>query len=108
MPATIQEAFEAMSSRFNSSAAAGVDAIYQFNISGDGGGNYWVQVADQAMNLNEGEHEEPSLVFTATDEDFLKLVNGELNAMSAFMAGKIKVKGNMGDAMKLQSLFGIG
>ena len=38
--------------------------------------------------------------------DFQSLMNGDLNPMSAFMSGKIKVDGDMGVAMKLQSLFG--
>ena len=36
------------------------------------------------------------------------LVNGDLNAMAAFMQGKVKVKGEMALALKLQSIFGMG
>lgn len=39
-------------------------------------------------------------------DDFQALISGNLNPMSAFMSGKIKVDGDMGVAMKLQSLFG--
>jgi len=38
--------------------------------------------------------------------DFLALTKGELKPMSALMGGKIKIKGDMGVAMKLQSIFG--
>lgn len=37
--------------------------------------------------------------------DLKALMAGDLNPMSAFMFGKIKVSGDMGVAMKLQSLF---
>ena len=36
----------------------------------------------------------------------MKLVKGELNPMMAVMTGKVKIKGDMGVAMKLQSLVG--
>lgn len=39
-------------------------------------------------------------------DDFSALLKGDLNPMSAFMSGKIKVKGDMGVAMKLQNLLG--
>ncbi len=39
-------------------------------------------------------------------EDFVALTKGKLNPMNAVMSGKIKIKGDMGVAMKLQSLFG--
>ena len=38
-------------------------------------------------------------------EDFIALTSGELNPMAAVMGGKVKIKGDMGVAMKLQSLF---
>lgn len=39
-------------------------------------------------------------------DDFNGLMSGDLNPMTAFMFGKIKISGDMGVAMKLQSLFG--
>ena len=105
---SIAQVFKAMPDQFNPDAAAGVDAIFQFDITGDGGGQYWVEVKDQSVAVNEGLHDNPAITITAGAEDYLKLANGELAAMSAFMAGKVKVKGNMGLAMKLQSIFGLG
>lgn len=105
--ANLQDAFEMMSSRFNPEAAAGMDAVFQFELSGDDGGNYWVKIADKQMEAGEGEHDSPSLTITAKAEDYLKLINGEIAPMTAFMQGKLRVKGNMGEAMKLQSIFGL-
>jgi putative sterol carrier protein len=105
---TIQQVFDSMPNQFNPSAAVGVDAIFQFDLSGDNGGKYWVEVRNQEVAVHPGEHESPSITILATAEDYLKLANGELPPMNAFMQGKVKVKGNMGLAMKLQSLFGLG
>lgn len=104
---SIAEVFQAIPSRFSPSAAAGVDAIFQFDLSGDSGGKYWVKVVDQQVEVHEGENDNPSITILATAEDYLSMVNGEINPMTAFMQGKVKVKGNMGLAMKLQGIFGL-
>jgi putative sterol carrier protein len=104
---SIHEVFTTMPDRFNPGAAAGVDAVFQFDLSGEGGGQYWVKIADQTCEVHEGLSDNPTLTVSATASDYLAMVNGELAAMSAFMAGKVKVKGNMGLAMKLQSIFGL-
>jgi len=36
--------------------------------------------------------------------DFSDLIGGKLNGMTAFMTGKLKIEGDMGVAMKLQSI----
>ena len=38
------------------------------------------------------------------ENDFVDLMTGKLNGQSAFMSGKMKIKGNMGAAMKLGKL----
>lgn len=104
---SLSEAFDVMTERFNPEAAAGLDAIFQFDISGDNGGQYWLKVVDQTVDVNEGTHDSPTITIIATDENYLKMLNGEMAPMSAFMQGKVKVKGNMSYAMKLQSIFGL-
>ena len=42
---------------------------------------------------------------SASSETFMKVANGEQNPTAAYMSGKLKVKGDMGQAMKLQKLF---
>ncbi|MCL4239708.1 MAG: SCP2 sterol-binding domain-containing protein [Anaerolineae bacterium] len=105
---SIQEIFEHIDEGFNPAKSEGVDAVFQFNLTGDGGGQYWVKVANQQAEAQEGAHDAPTLTITASAADYLALVNGDLNAMAAFMQGKVKVKGDMGLALKLQAMFGIG
>ena len=105
---SIKQVFEAMPEQFNADAASGVDAVFQFDLTGDDGGKYWVKVQDQQLSIEEGEHDNPSITIISSADDYLKLANGDINAMNAFMQGKVKVKGNMGLAMKLQSMFGLG
>jgi putative sterol carrier protein len=105
---SIQEIFEHIDEGFNPAKAEGVDAVFQFNLNGDNGGQYWVRVANQQAEVHEGTHDAPTMTITATAENYIALVNGDLNAMMAFMQGKVKVKGDMGLALKLQAMFGIG
>lgn len=100
-------ALEKMRAQFNADKAGDLDAVIQIDLSGEDGGVYWVKVADRAVDVGSGETENPRMTLIATPGDFLNLVNGELNAMQAFMSGKLKVKGDMGLAMKLQSIFGL-
>ncbi|MES2621844.1 MAG: SCP2 sterol-binding domain-containing protein [Bacteroidota bacterium] len=58
-----------------------------------------------AGNVVTTEDKEADCTVTVSEEDFIALSNGTLNGMTAFMSGKVKVKGEMGVAMKMQSLF---
>ncbi len=84
----------------------GVSAVYQFDLSGDNGGVFHVTVDDGKATVVESEHDSPNITITMAAEDFDAMLDGKLNATSAFMAGKLKVKGDMSLAMKLQSLLG--
>lgn len=58
-----------------------------------------------ASNLVSTEDKDADCVVSISQDDLIAISNGALNPMMAFMSGKIKVKGDMGVAMKLQSLF---
>lgn len=88
------------------SKVEGMNAIYQFDLSGDGGGIFHIKVADGAAEVAEGASDDANITITMSADDFASLLEGKLNATSAFMAGKLKVKGDMSLAMKLQSLIG--
>lgn len=57
-------------------------------------------------NVVSGEDKDADCTVSITKENFKALVSGDLNPMTAFMMGKVKVSGDMGVAMKLQSLLG--
>ncbi|MCK5690226.1 SCP2 sterol-binding domain-containing protein [Myxococcota bacterium] len=81
-----------------------IGAAYKFIISGDESGVWVVDLSVPGGKITEGEGE-AGCVISITDKDFLDLINGELNPQMAFMGGKLKVAGDMGLALKLQSLF---
>ena len=102
---SVAEVKERLGEVFDPGKAAGVDAIYQFELSGDGGGQFWVKVKDGTFETGDGVHDAPTITVSASAEDYIAVVNGDMNAMSAFMQGKIKIKGEMSLALKLQAMF---
>ena len=56
-----REIFENMEAAFNPTAAGGVDAVFQFEITGDDGGSWNVTVKDGACRIEEGAHASPSV-----------------------------------------------
>ena len=60
--------------------------------------------ATQVPNVVNNEDGEAQCTMKITMEDFIAMTQGELDGMTAFMTGKLKIEGDMGIAMKLQSL----
>ena len=102
---TVADVMQEMQGRFKSDKAVGMNDTFQFDITGDGGGQWNAVIADGQATFNDGVADSPSVTITASDVDWIRIVNGQLNPQMAFMTGKIKVKGNIGLATKLGSLF---
>ena len=102
MPDSVQEFFETLPSRADTSKTAGMNNSYGFDI--EGAGQWTVRVADGAVTVAEGM-EDTEVTISASQEVFEKIISGEQNPTSAYMTGKLKLKGDMGAAMKLQKLF---
>jgi putative sterol carrier protein len=104
-PTSCKQAFELMPSRFNKEAAKGLTAVYQFDLSGEGGGKWQVSIKDQTVDVKEGQHPSPNITISMTAQDYLDMVSGKLNGQVAFMSGKLRISGDMGLALRMQSLF---
>ena len=102
MPTSPREFFESLESRVDSTKAAGLTARYLFEI--DGAGTWLVDVDDGKVSVSENGGDADTTI-SASADTFMKIANGEQNPTSAYMSGKLKVKGDMGQAMKLQKLF---
>ena len=102
MADTVQEFFDSLASRADAEKTAGMNNSYLFDI--EGAGQWVVAVADGAVEVTEGGGEADTTIQTSED-DFMKIVRGEQNPTTAYMTGKLKIKGDMGAAMKLQKLF---
>ena len=102
MAETVQEFFANLASRADPAKTAGMSNSYLFDI--EGAGQWKVDVDDGAVTVSEGGGD-ADVTIAASQETFEKIIAGEQNPTSAYMTGKLKIKGDMGAAMKLQKLF---
>ena len=99
---TPKEFFEkVLPEKFDPTKVGNLDAIIQMNVTGPNGGNWTIIVRNQKMEVTEGNHASPGISVKIADADFVDLINGKINAVSAFMAGKIQFKGSMSLGLKL-------
>jgi putative sterol carrier protein len=103
---TPKEGLEAMAETFDPQAAAGWTCKITMDITGDA--KYHILIKDQQCSLGDGPADSPDLIITISKDDWMAISNGQLNAVAAFMSGKLKSQGDMSHLMKLQSVFKLG
>jgi multimeric flavodoxin WrbA/putative sterol carrier protein len=90
---------------FRSEAAPGLNAVYQFEISGLETFIAYLTIADNRCTFHEGSHEKPDVLIKAPAEVWLAVSQGAMDGQSAFMSGKYRAEGNVGLLLKLKTLF---
>jgi putative sterol carrier protein len=104
---TVKETFEQMPTKFRADKAAGTNAVIQYDVSGEGGGTWNAVIKDGKCTVNPGAGTNPNLTLQIAAQDWLDMLSGKQSGQMLFMSGKLKVKGDMGLAMKLGSLFSV-
>ncbi|HET7340064.1 MAG TPA: SCP2 sterol-binding domain-containing protein [Methylomirabilota bacterium] len=102
---TVKESFEAMPGRFRPDKASGTNATIQYDISGEGGGTWNAVIKDGTCTVSPGAATTPNLTLQIAAQDWVDMLSGKQSGQMLFMSGKLKVKGDMGLAMKLGSMF---
>jgi len=102
---TPQDIFKEMPGSLNADAAKGMNSTIQFNLSGDNGGQWYVVIKDGKAEVSQGTASAPNMTLSMSAQDYVDMTMGKLNGQMAFMSGKLKISGDMGLAMKMQSLF---
>jgi putative sterol carrier protein len=99
---TAQEFFAQLPEKADPARTAGMRNTYVFDV--EGAGQWTVAVDDGTVTVSEGAGPADCTI-SASEETLLKIANGEANATTAYMTGKLKIQGDMGAALKLQKLF---
>ncbi len=75
---------------------------YQFNIEGEAGGIFYVEVKDGAIYVEPYEYFDRDVMFTGKAETFMKIASGKLDPVLAVTMQKLKVEGDIGKALRLK------
>ena len=103
---TPQQIFDSMPQALVPEKAGSTKATILFDLSGDQGGKWWVKIHDGQAESGHGDAPEtPQLTLMADAMDYVKISLGQLDGTAAFMQGKLKIKGDMGLAIKMAGFF---
>ena len=105
MPPTVESLMSRMPSAFIPEKARGVDTIMQFHFTGAEPGNWYVVIKDGKLEVHKGVHPSPKLTLSADSGDYIKVFTGQIDPMQAYMAGKLKLSGDLNLAMKMMQFF---
>ena len=103
--ATPKSVMASLPGAFNADAAAGVDLVFDFEIAGANGGRWHLVIKDGKCDLVEGAHSSPTTTFKMADDDFVAMMTGQLNAMTAYTGGKLKIGGDIMKSQLIEKLF---
>lgn len=84
---------------------SGVDFLaVQINIAGENEGAFYIEVKDGRINVEPYEYYDRNCAITLSQKDFLKLMDGKLDAIAAFFSGRLKVDGDVDKALEFSNL----
>jgi putative sterol carrier protein len=97
---------EAMPRGFRPDRAGDLQAVFQFEVSGEGGGVWTLFVANQTCSVAEGTTPLPSVAFAMSGPDFIQLARRQLNTTQAYRQGQIRIGGDLNLAARIADVFG--
>jgi putative sterol carrier protein len=103
---TLTDYMEAMPRGFQPDKARGLQAVFQFEVTGEGGGMWTVFVANQTCSVTKGSTPLPSVAIGMSGPDFIQLARGQLNTTQAYRQGRIRIGGDLNLAARIADVFG--
>lgn len=103
---TAKEFITGLPERVNPDALEGLETVFHFDVEGDEGGQYTVNLKDNTIEVEEGLNGEARCAVKTTADNFMAVISGKLNPMMAVLTGKLKIT-NQGEMLKYAKIFGI-
>ena len=76
----------------------------QFNITGEGEGAFYVEVAEGQMKVEPYDYVDRDVLVTATAAELFKIMQGEIGLVAAYTTGRIRAEGNLGKILQYKDL----
>jgi putative sterol carrier protein len=102
---SVAELMGKMPKAFNPEKAKGVDTILQLKFTGKEAGDWFAVIKDGTVKVEQGVHPNPKMTLSADSDDYIALFTGKMDPMQAFMQGKLKLQGDLNQAMKMTQYF---
>jgi len=102
---TARQLIQDMPKVFRPEKAKGVDAVIQFRLAGEGGGEWYATVRDGKCVVTEGVSDTAHATIMMAGKDYVALATGKLSGMKAFLTGRVKTSGDFTLLQKMQSWF---
>ncbi|XP_008574583.1 PREDICTED: hydroxysteroid dehydrogenase-like protein 2, partial [Galeopterus variegatus] len=101
----VEETFRIVKDSLSEDIVKATQAVYQFELSGEDGGTWFLDLKNKGGNVGSGEPSyQADVVMSMSTDDFVKMFSGKLKPTMAFMSGRLTIKGNMALAIKLEKL----
>ncbi|XP_046959675.1 hydroxysteroid dehydrogenase-like protein 2 isoform X1 [Vanessa cardui] len=101
----IPELFAAIGKSITPDLIKKTQAVFQFNVKGKEEGVWHLDLKNGDGSCGQGEPKNPpDATLTMDSNNFADMFAGKLKATNAFMMGKLKIKGDLQKAMKLEKM----
>lgn len=100
---TFLELVQTVRDRFSQTDVSSEPGVlaYQFNVTGKAEGIFYVEIKNGVLSVEPYEYYDRNAIFTISDKNLLKLINGQLDPVVAFTTNRLKVEGDIGKALEL-------
>ena len=99
------EMFQRMQEHFRSERAEDLDAVIEWRIKGIENGRWQTVIRDGTCTVVRGGNEQPRVTFSAKPLDFIKLATGNASGPRLFLLRRLKIRGDLMLAARMQELF---
>ncbi len=103
---TAKDFLMALPKKVSKDAIEGMETLFHFDLDGDDGGQYTLELKDGALNVIDGLEGDAKCAIRGKAKNFIKLAQGDINPMMAILTGKVKIS-NQGEMLKYAKIFGL-